>query len=77
LNPNAIHRSNEEFPVGQVAYLYCTCVREATSVRVARELQKKGIRVAVIRGGLRAWTKAGLPVEAVPAEEIAALPVFG
>jgi rhodanese-related sulfurtransferase len=46
-------------------------------VRVARELQKKGIRVAVIRGGLRGWTKAGLPVEAVPAEEIAALPVFG
>ena len=77
LNPNALHRSDEAFPTGQVAYLYCTCVREATSVRVARELQKKGVRVAVIRGGLRGWTKAGLPVEAVPAEEIAALPVFG
>ena len=77
LNPNALHQSNETFPAGQVAYLYCTCVREATSVRVARELQKKGVRVAVIRGGLRAWTRAGLPVEPVPAAEIAALPVFG
>jgi len=77
LNPNALHRSDEAFPTGQVAYLYCTCVREATSVRVARELQKNGVRVAVIRGGLRAWTKAGLPVEPVPLAEIAALPVFG
>jgi rhodanese-related sulfurtransferase len=77
LNPNALHQSQEAFPDGQVAYLYCTCVREATSVRVARELQKKGVRVAVIRGGLRAWTRAGLPVEPVPVAEIAALPVFG
>jgi membrane protein DedA with SNARE-associated domain len=77
LNPNALHQSHETFPDGQVAYLYCTCVREATSVRVARELQKKGVRVAVIRGGLRAWTRAGLPVEPVPVAEIAALPVFG
>jgi membrane protein DedA with SNARE-associated domain/rhodanese-related sulfurtransferase len=77
LDPNSIHRSNQEFADGQVAYLYCTCFREATSVRVARELQKKGVRVAVIKGGLRAWTRAGLPVEGVPPEEMAALPVFG
>jgi rhodanese-related sulfurtransferase len=77
LNPNAVHRSEEKFPDGQVAYLYCTCVREATSVRVARELQKRGVRVAVIKGGLRAWKRAGLPVEAVPPEELAALPAFG
>jgi membrane protein DedA with SNARE-associated domain/rhodanese-related sulfurtransferase len=77
LNPHALHRSGVEFPEGQVAYLYCTCVREATSVRVARELQGKGIRVSVIRGGLRGWRKAGLPVEAVPPDEIAALPAFG
>jgi rhodanese-related sulfurtransferase len=61
--------------------VYCTCARQATSTRVARELQtilqNKGVRVAVIRGGLRAWTKAGFPVEAVPREEMAVLPVFG
>ncbi len=76
LDPNSLHRSNEAFPVGHVVYVYCTCVREATSVRVARELEKNGIQVAVIKGGLRAWRRAGLPVEGVPPEELAALPVF-
>jgi len=56
--------------------VYCTCVREATSVRVARELQNRGVQVAVIKGGLRAWKSAGLPIEAVPLEEMAALPAF-
>jgi len=51
-------------------------VREATSVGVARELQSRGVRVAVIKGGLRAWKGAGSPVEAVPPEEMAALPSF-
>ena len=37
---------------------------------------EKGIPVAVIRGGLRAWKKAGLPLESVPPGEIAALPGF-
>jgi membrane protein DedA with SNARE-associated domain/rhodanese-related sulfurtransferase len=77
LDPHTLHQSNEEIPAGQLVFVYCTCVREATSVRVARELEKNGIRVAVIKGGLRAWKRDGLPVEAVPAEEIAVLPVFG
>ena len=76
LDPNALNRCSEEFPDGQLVYVYCTCVREATSVRVARELQNRGVRVAVIKGGLRAWKVAGLPVEAVPLEEMAALPSF-
>ncbi len=61
-------------------YLYCTCVREATSRRVARELaiklQGTGVRIAVIKGGLRAWCKAGLPTEVVPPDDMAALPLF-
>jgi membrane protein DedA with SNARE-associated domain/rhodanese-related sulfurtransferase len=77
LDPHTLHQSSEEFPPGQSVFVYCTCVREATSVRVARELEKQGIPVAVIKGGLRAWKKLGLPVEPVPAEEIAILPVFG
>jgi rhodanese-related sulfurtransferase len=76
LDPNALNRYREEFPDGQLVYVYCTCVREATSVRVARELQNRGVRVAVIKGGLRAWKGAGLPLEAVPHEEMAALPTF-
>jgi membrane protein DedA with SNARE-associated domain/rhodanese-related sulfurtransferase len=76
LDPNALNRSSEEFPAGRLVCVYCTCVREATSVRVARELQNRGVRVAVIKGGLRAWKGAGLPIEAVPLEEMAALPAF-
>jgi rhodanese-related sulfurtransferase len=60
--------------------VYCTCARQTTSTRVARELQnilqQKHVRVAVIKGGLRAWAKAGLPMEPVPSDEMAILPVF-
>jgi membrane protein DedA with SNARE-associated domain/rhodanese-related sulfurtransferase len=77
LDPHTLHRSNEEFPAGQQVFVYCTCVREATSARVARELEKKGIQVAVIKGGLRAWRKQGLPVEPIPEAELAVMPAFG
>jgi rhodanese-related sulfurtransferase len=43
---------------------------------VAQTLREKGVRSWVIKGGLDSWRKAGLPVEPVPEEEIAALPVF-
>jgi 3-mercaptopyruvate sulfurtransferase SseA len=39
-------------------------------------LIEKGIPSAVIKGGLNAWRKAGLPLESVPPEEMAALPLF-
>ena len=42
LDPHSLNRCGEEFPDGQLVYVYCTCVREATSVRVARELQDEG-----------------------------------
>jgi membrane protein DedA with SNARE-associated domain/rhodanese-related sulfurtransferase len=77
LDPHTLNRLDEAFPQGHIAYLYCTCYREATSARVARELQARGVRVAVLKGGLRAWRKDGLPVEPVPAEELAQLPLFG
>ena len=78
LEPNALHQPTEqpELPPGKPVYLYCTCIREATSARVAKELMDQGVQVAVIQGGLRAWKKAGLPVESVPPEEMAELPVF-
>ena len=76
LDPNALHRTSEQFPAGTQIYLYCTCVREATSARVAQILKEKGVRSAVIKGGLKAWKKAGLPLEPVPPDEIAALPGF-
>jgi len=76
LEPNAIHQANEEMPAGKHVYLYCTCVRDATSSRIARTLLDKGVSCSVIEGGLRAWKKAGLPMEPVPSGEIVLLPVF-
>lgn len=57
-------------------YLYCSCIREATSVRVAYLMEKENCRTQVIDGGLRAWVKAGGEVEPVPEEELQRLPRF-
>lgn len=77
LEPSALHQAEGQIPSDKHVYLYCTCVRQATAARVARVLLEKGVNVWVIEGGLGAWKKAGLPVEPVPPEEMAALPVFG
>jgi membrane protein DedA with SNARE-associated domain/rhodanese-related sulfurtransferase len=80
LDPNALHQSEVAMPGVGAVYVYCTCVRQATSTRVARELQNmfpgKDLSVIVIRGGLNAWRKAGLPIESVPRAEMATLPIF-
>ena len=78
LEPNALHQKAElpHLSPGRPIYLYCTCVRQATSLRVAKEMIDHGVQVAVIEGGLRAWKKAGLPLESVPPEEVSALPAF-
>ena len=57
-------------------YLYCSCAREATSVRVARMLEQENCSTKVIQGGLKAWVKAGGPLEAVPAGDVEHLPKF-
>jgi membrane protein DedA with SNARE-associated domain/rhodanese-related sulfurtransferase len=77
LEPNALHQQPLEIPPdGRMIYLYCTCQGDATSIRVAKELIGQGFHVAVIAGGLRAWRRAGLPLEPVPADEVAPLPAF-
>ena len=57
-------------------YLYCSCAREATSMRVARMLEQENCATKVIQGGLKAWVKAGGPTEAVPAGDVEHLPRF-
>ena len=57
-------------------YLYCSCAREATSVRVAYMLEQENCQTKVIQGGLRAWIKAGGPLEPVPAGDVEHLPRF-
>jgi membrane protein DedA with SNARE-associated domain/rhodanese-related sulfurtransferase len=76
LDPNAFHQWHQQVPSGIHIYLYCTCVREATSARVALLLLEQGVACRVIRGGLKKWKAAGLPLERVPLEEVADLPVF-
>jgi rhodanese-related sulfurtransferase len=43
---------------------------------VAHQLQELGFKVFVISGGLRAWRKAGHPVEQVPHDDLVKLPTF-
>jgi membrane protein DedA with SNARE-associated domain/rhodanese-related sulfurtransferase len=76
VDPNALRANIDRFSKDQQIYLYCTCQRQATAVRVARELLKLGLKVAVIEDGLRGWRAAGLELETVPLEDVAALPFF-
>ena len=57
-------------------YLYCSCARDATSVRVAKMLEKEDCKTKVIQGGLKAWIKAGGPLEPVPEGDMEHLPSF-
>ncbi|MBY0507617.1 MAG: VTT domain-containing protein [Bryobacteraceae bacterium] len=77
LEPNRMATTLTELPEGKPVFLYCTCYREATSLRVAQHLRQLGHHPVVIEGGLERWQKAGLPVEPVPAEDIILLPNFG
>jgi membrane protein DedA with SNARE-associated domain/rhodanese-related sulfurtransferase len=57
-------------------YLYCSCIKDTTSVRIAHMLEQENCKTAVIEGGLKAWIKAGGPIEMVPATDIEHLPRF-
>ena len=57
-------------------YVYCSCVRDATSIRIAHVMEQRGQTVHVIEGGLRGWVRAGCPTEAVPLSEMRHLPRF-
>jgi hypothetical protein len=47
-----------------------------TSIRVARKLAKENCRTQVIEGGIKAWIKAGSPMEMVPEADLQKLPRF-
>ena len=57
----------------------CTSIAPAFAKPPAPAYQRahrQGVNVSVIQGGLRAWKKAGLPLESVPSDEVEALPAF-
>ncbi|QMV18522.1 sulfurtransferase [Granulicella sp. 5B5] len=80
VEPNRLHEelvALREFMAPECEiYLYCSCAREATSVRVAKMLEQESCSTKVIRGGLKAWIKAGGPTEPIPLSEIEHLPRF-
>lgn len=57
-------------------YLYCSCLRDTTSVRVAYLLKQENCRAQVIQGGMKAWVKAGGVIEMVPESDMQHLPRF-
>ena len=57
-------------------YLYCSCIRDTTSKRVAHMLQEENCHTQVIEGGMKAWIRAGGELESVPAADIQHLPRF-
>jgi membrane protein DedA with SNARE-associated domain/rhodanese-related sulfurtransferase len=57
-------------------YLYCSCIRDTTSKRVAHMLKEQDCHTRVIEGGLKAWIRAGGELESVPAADIQHLPRF-
>lgn len=76
IEPNNLREEIKHLPKDKDIYVYCTCVRDATSSRVAHLLREKGFSAFVIVGGLAAWRKAGQPMESVPREDLVKLPTF-
>ena len=76
IEPNNLAEEIKTLPKSKDNYLYCTCVRDATSARVAHLLREQGLSAFVIVGGLAAWRKAGQPVETVPDTDRVHRPTF-
>ena len=57
-------------------YLYCSCIRDTTSKRVAHMLEQENCKTSVIEGGIKAWVRAGGELELVPLSDIQHLPRF-
>ena len=66
--PDEVTRRADTLPRDEEIILYCTCPNEATSARVAQQLQKLGIvKVRPLQGGIQAWKELGYPM-AQPSE---------
>ena len=64
LAPEELATSGLELETTRPVIAYCTDPNETTSARVARDLRKMGFKdVKILKGGLGAWTNAGLPIE--------------
>jgi rhodanese-related sulfurtransferase len=55
--------SLEGWPPAGHFITYCACPNDASAVRAAQWLQGQGRPARVLRGGIEAWTQAGLALE--------------
>jgi membrane protein DedA with SNARE-associated domain/rhodanese-related sulfurtransferase len=61
--PDEVTSRADTLPRDEEIILYCTCPNEATSARVAQQLQKLGItRVRPLQGGFAGWKELGYPL---------------
>jgi membrane protein DedA with SNARE-associated domain/rhodanese-related sulfurtransferase len=66
--PQDLESRHHEIPRDRDVVLYCSCPNEATSVKTALRLKKRGItRVRPLVGGLDAWRERNYPVQTHPA----------
>ncbi|MBV8603074.1 MAG: VTT domain-containing protein [Pelomonas sp.] len=56
-----------DWPADAEVITYCDCPNDASAVRAAQLLAKRGRRARVLAGGLEAWTRAGHPIESLEA----------
>jgi membrane protein DedA with SNARE-associated domain/rhodanese-related sulfurtransferase len=64
--PEHLQFRPEDIPFDSEVIVYCTCPNEASSARVALQLQRMGVPHArPLLGGLDAWREQNLPIEDV------------
>ena len=69
--PDHIDFRREDIARNQEIVLYCTCPNEATSARVALQLQRRGLKLArPLEGGLDAWRERNFPANAATARAL-------
>lgn len=58
---------SKDIPRDKEIVIYCACLNDETSVRVARQLLELGFkRARALKGGWNAWLQASGPVESKP-----------
>ncbi len=66
IGPDELKLRRELLPTDRDVVLYCTCPSEETSMKVAMDLRRMGVkRVRPLRGGLQGWKDAGYPLDVV------------
>lgn len=57
-----------DWPADALVVTYCACPDDASAVKAAQSLHKRGRKAHVMNGGIEGWVRAGLPLEAVKFE---------